>query len=199
MMTAAGTDTVRRHIDLLPLTDFYRRGSSRRRLPEIAWIDGGRMPRPYRDLLVHESDMTPTLEEYYGSPLHIHVLNRNVEEGILSREVVLHLGDRERPVEFGAIKIHLDRFAEGPKRRILEGHIPLGAILREYEIDHGSHPTSFIRIMPDPLMMVALCLTFPTPLYGRCNRLTHTSGAPLAEVVEILPPEKGDGEGEKYL
>lgn len=198
-MTHAMMETVREHVDLLPLTDFYRKGSSVRRLPEIAWIEPEQMPQPYRDLLVHDRDMTPTLEKYHETSLHIHVLNRSLEDGVLSREVILHLGEREQPVEFGAIKIHLDLLPPEPRGRVLEGRIPFGGILRDFDIEHFSQPSSFFWVKPDAMMMVALGLRFPKRLYGRCNTLTHLSGESLAEVVEILPPEGGGREVEDTL
>jgi chorismate-pyruvate lyase len=198
-MAPATMQTLREHVDLLPLTDFYRKGSSNRRLPEIVWVEPDGMPQPYRELLVHDSDMTPTLERFHGSSLHIHVLNRSLEDDVLSREVVLHLGEREHPVEFGAIKIHLDLLPPEPRNRVLEGHMPLGGILRNYEVEHFSHPSSFIRVLPDAMMMVALGLRFPMRLYGRCNTLTHISGETLAEVVEILPPNGEVQYGEDTL
>ena len=37
------------------------------------------MPEPYKRLLVHCHDMTSTLETFYGSPMRITVLSRELE------------------------------------------------------------------------------------------------------------------------
>ncbi len=47
-----------------PLDDFYARAGMR--LPRIERLAGDDIPEPYRALLVHENDMTPTLEKYYS-------------------------------------------------------------------------------------------------------------------------------------
>jgi hypothetical protein len=45
-----------------PLTFFYLRAGT----PELKYesVVGEEMPEPYRSLLVHDDDMTPTLERY---------------------------------------------------------------------------------------------------------------------------------------
>ena len=37
-------------------------------------------------------------------------------------------------------------------------------------------------------MVKYFALQGPQTLYGRCNTLRHRGGAPLADVVEVLPP-----------
>src|SRR5437016_35700 len=88
-----------------PLDDFY----ARRGLPLPPWqqIDGEEMPEPYKSLLVHQNDMTPTLETFHGRTVHLRVLGRERKANDYFREVVLQLESTEQPVEFGAIRIHL--------------------------------------------------------------------------------------------
>ena len=38
-------------------------------------IEGARVPEPYRGLLVHEKDMTPTLEAFHGGDIHLRILS----------------------------------------------------------------------------------------------------------------------------
>ena len=45
-----------------------------RDLPLLELQQGAEIPPPYRDLLVHMREMTPTLEAYYGSSIHIEPL-----------------------------------------------------------------------------------------------------------------------------
>ena len=146
------------------------------------------MPEPYKTLLVHQNDMTPTLENFHGQSVHLRVLGRERRGNEYFREVVLHLEGTEQPVEFGAIKIHLDRFPQVVRRRILEEKWPLGHILKDFNIPHASSPSAFLRVASDPLINSSLGLTGAQLLFGRRNTLLNPAKQPLAEIVEILPP-----------
>ena len=229
---------------LYPLSDFYR--SAGAAAPEVEPIEGEAMPQPYRRLLVHSRDMTPTLEAYFGRPTHLKKLQWHETDDALFRQVLLMVdaeqgvgvqgsgfraserasndgrdphaedGDGvqrsgfsasgrapshnlnpeprtlnpppERPVEFGAIQIHLHRFADAPRQRILEGRVPLGRILHDHTIAHYSRPDGFFRFTSDPVIRDAFALHDDPTLYGRHNVLRNEKHEPLAEVVEILPP-----------
>lgn len=182
-------------IPLHPLSEFYPPGGPE--APRVEPIDGASMPQPQRRLLVHLNDMTPTLEEYCRRPIHLRLLERRVSDEALCRRVVLVAGEQERPIEFGAIRIRLDCFADGPRREILENYRPLGTILHQHHIDHYSKPTRFFRLAPDTAIVEAMGLRGPAPvLYGRQNVLYDRQHRPLAEVVEILPPLERGGSPE---
>jgi len=171
-----------------PLDEFY--AQSGRSLPPCEQIDGELVPEPYKTLLVHENDMTPTLENFHGRGVHLRLLGREQRGNEYFRQVVLQLEGTEQPVEFGAIKIHLERFSPTVRRRILQEQWPLGHILKDFSIPHASRPSAFLRIASDPLINSALGLTGAQVLFGRRNTLFNPSKRPLAEIVEILPPVK---------
>jgi chorismate-pyruvate lyase len=173
-----------------PLDAFYAETGAT--LPPIERIEGDLMPQPWRQLLVHTDDMTPTLEAYYGQNIHIRVLGRRRQGDEYCREVVLHLDGNEQPVEFGANRIRLNRFPEEARRLILEEHEPLGHILRDFQVRHTCEPNAFLRLPADALIKQALGLNGTEPtLYGRHNRLFDPEGRLISEVVEILgPPSK---------
>lgn len=169
-----------------PLAEAYsRRGL---RLPAIERVEGSVVPQPFRDLLVHDRDMTPTLEAFHGEPIHLQVMSRGAPSGILFREVVLITVESARPVEFGAIRIRLDGFGNSARELILEGLIPLGTILKQKEIPHRSDPQRYFRVAPDQVVARALEMEGREPLYGRHNLISSPDGRVLAEMVEILPP-----------
>jgi chorismate-pyruvate lyase len=141
-----------------------------------------------RRLLVHHGDMTPTLEAFHGERIHLRVLARHLDGDALARQVVLTLNDSERPVEFGAIIIHLEHFPATAQAEIREGWTPLGTILATYEIQHTSRPLAFLTVSSDATMNEALALSGPRVLYGRRNILRDASGHELANILEILPP-----------
>ena len=145
------------------------------------------MPEPYRQLLVHSRDMTPTLETFYGGNLGLSVLSRELEPDIYLREVTLNLPSG-RPTEYGAIRIFLNRFPSTARERILKEQYPLGKILELEAIPHLGWPQAFFRVEADAHMRDVLRLGDSQHLFGRRNVLLDGSRHFLAEVVEVLAP-----------
>jgi chorismate-pyruvate lyase len=148
------------------------------------------MPEPYRSLLVHERDMTPTLEKFHASNIHLKILKREQRGDFYFREVVLELDGSELPVEFGANKVSLLLFPPKARQLILEERVPLGRVLRECEIGHTTLAKAFFRVAPDELISSVLHLKTPTALYGRKATIFDGQKRPLSEIVEILPPAR---------
>jgi chorismate-pyruvate lyase len=171
-----------------PLAQFYP--ESGLSLPSAVEVDGSGVPEPYRSLLVHQHDMTPTLEAAYQQRIYLRLLKRIVSGDVVLRQVVLVLDSDEQPVEFGAIRIHLKRLSTEARQQILEGRLPLGRVLQDSGIEHRSRPAAYFHVEPDPQICAALNLKSAQRLYGRRNRLFIPSGEVLAEVVEILPPSR---------
>jgi hypothetical protein len=169
-----------------PLDDFYAQAGLM--LPVIESVPGDDVPEPFRALLVHQDDMTPTLEKFHGDTIHIRVLRRRQRDDFYFREVLLVMDKDERPVEFGAIKINLALFPPAAKADILAERLPLGHILTERAVTHTSRPKGFLRVQSDAFINSALGLTGAHTLYGRRNTHWDPQQRPLAEIVEILPP-----------
>lgn len=169
-----------------PLDEFYAR--ARQPLPPWQVIDSEEVPEPYKQLLVHESDMTSTLEHFHEARVHLRVLSRHRDDNAYSREVVLELDGTNTAVEFGAIKIHLGGFLPAAREGILQERWPLGRILKEFGIPYLSRPKAFLRIASDRRISAALRLSGAHRLYGRRNALSDPQGTALADIVEILPP-----------
>ena len=169
-----------------PLDDFYAQAG--RPLPQIKSVDGDSVPEPFKSLLVHQNDMTPTLEAFYGERIHVEVMHRQQRDDYYFREVVLTTDGSKKPVEFGAIKINLGLFPPPARLRILEERTPLGTILADYHVTHTSRPKAFLHIVSDDFINKALKLDGEHVLYGRRNTLWDPQQRALAEIVEILPP-----------
>jgi chorismate-pyruvate lyase len=169
-----------------PLDDFYAQAG--RGLPPIEGVEGDAVPEPYKSLLVHQDDMTPTLEKFHGERIHLAVLSRQQRDDFYFREVVLLLDKSDKPVEFGVIKINLALFPPAPRKKILEERRPLGTLLADYTITHTSRPKAFLKILSDDFINASLQLSQSQWLYGRRNTLWDPQQRPLAEIVEILPP-----------
>ena len=181
---ASPTEEAARTDVLAPLRFFYGLASHDLR---VTFVKPEEMPDDARWLLVHDTDMTPRLAERHvcGITLDVHAKSRL--GNYLVRASVLRRADDARPVEFGAIGIHLGGFSEDARRLILEGQVPLGGILGQMEVPHTSHPQGFFRIVIDHRLADLLGGWEGQTLYGRCNELRHAGGDPLAEVVEVLP------------
>jgi chorismate-pyruvate lyase len=171
-----------------PLDDFYAQQGLA--LPRIEAVMGDTVPELYRALLVHQDDMTPTLENFHGAKLHLQVLRSQQRGDFYFREVVLVLDGTNRPVEFGAIKMNLALFSSAARKLILEEREPLGHILRDCAVAHASRPKAYLRVESDDFINRALNITGTHTLYGRRNTHFDTQQRALAEIVEILPPEK---------
>jgi chorismate-pyruvate lyase len=157
-------------------------------LPRLDQLKGPDVPQPYKSLLVHSSDMTPTLENFYRQPLRLTVLRNDLQGDRYFREVLLKLAGDSRLVAYGVIRIHLDRLPALARRQVLEEQRPLGHILERAAVPHLSWPQAFFRVESDAHMRAMLRLRAACQLYGRRNVLLNDSRRLLAEVVEILAP-----------
>jgi chorismate-pyruvate lyase len=169
-----------------PLDEFYANAGLI--LPPLTIVPGEEVPQPYRQLLVHEGDMTPTLEAFHKARLHLEVLNREQRGDFYFRQVVLIGDETQARVEFGAIKIFLALFPRAARTDILEERLPLGTILAKHRIIHFSRPKAFLKMESDDFINGALGIAGTHALYGRRNTLSNPDHHSLAEIVELLPP-----------
>ena len=147
------------------------------------------MPQPQRRLLVHDRDMTSTLEQHHGEPLALRVLERRVDDEIYARHIVLHTAH-----DAAARRIRGD-----PRPPPVAGRTGAGGGVpsppapgRDFERPRGAYrgcPGAFFKIYSNELINDSLQLGWSQWLYGRCNCLADRAGRTIAEVIEILPPE----------
>jgi chorismate-pyruvate lyase len=180
---------------IYPLSEFYEQAGLS--LPSAARADVGDVPEPYRSLLVHEHDMTPTLEDAYRQTIQLRVLQYQFRDNMVLRQVALVVQGSEKPVAFGAIKIHLEHFPAQARHLVLARKQPLGTILRTQRMQHTSHPDAFMRVASDSVINGALHLSGSHQLFGRRNVILDSVRRTLAQVVEILPPSNGISHPEK--
>lgn len=174
---------------LAPLRQFYLHAQLP--WPAVELLAGEAVPMPYHHLLVHQRDMTPTLESFHGDDIGIEVLRRERQAEVYCREVILRLAGSGRPVEFGANRIHLHRFPSEARWLILQEQLPLGRILKDHGLPHQTRPLAFFRVTADAFIGKALGVPTGERLLGRQARIAGVDGEPLSEVVEILPPVRG--------
>lgn len=170
---------------LLPFHFFYEK--RRKELPDFTFLEGDEVPYPYRSLLVHQNDMTPTLAAFHHSKLTLHVHEQEANENFVMRLVSLHSANTGIPVEYGAIAIQLGELPEDVRREVIAGEKPLGGILGEYSVEHSGNPSVYFSVPADDLISAALVQEEGENLYGRCNQLIDADGMVFADIVEILP------------
>lgn len=172
-----------------PLDEFYFRQG--RPLPAFTVIAADAMPEPYRPLLVHDRDMTRTLEQFHGGQIHLRVISSYRDGDTYWRESILELDGSGSPVEFGAIKIQLAALPEECRRLILAEHLPFGGILNAAGVRYLSRPSAYLRFEADDFIAESFGLPRGGCFYGRQNTLRREAGETLAEIIEILPPIRG--------
>jgi chorismate-pyruvate lyase len=173
--------------DLLhPLSLFRRNGG--RELPSFEVIGQADVPEPYRGLLVHNGDMTSRLEAFHRGTMVLEVLHCEQTPEAYRREVVLHVDETGRPVEYGAIEIHLEEFAEPLRAQIVQARLPLGALLNRSGLPYRSEPQAYIKLGRDAVMEEIFGAGGES-YYGRCNVLLGEADRELAHIVEVLRPE----------
>jgi len=170
---------------LLPFHYFYEKAGLP--LPDFTFLEGDEVPYPYRSLLVHQNDMTPTLAAFHHSRLYLKVHRHDSNEDFVMRLVSLHSAASEAPVEYGAIAIQLGGLPAEVRAKVIEGETPLGGILGEYQVDHSGAPTAYFSVPADALIAKALNQQEGEILYGRCNQLLNSEEMVFADIVEILP------------
>ena len=172
---------------LWPLNFFYAQDG--RELPELTPLFEEQIPEPYRRLLVHNYNMTPTLENYHSGTIHIEPIHMIKVDEEITREVVLRMDNDEKPVEYSANRIFFPAVTEQARQMIEEAKIPLGTVLRICDCRHTVHPSGFFRIRPTEFMMQVFDMQSKTSLFGRRTTLVGLHGKTIAEVCEILPME----------
>ena len=169
---------------LYPLDLAYRRAGIDP--PSASAVAAEEIPLPYRSLLVHENDMTVTLERHFGGRIVLRPLGAFTRGRSYFRRVLLVHEETGQPVEMGAIRIELDTFEAALREKVLRNEVPLGRILRDGHVDCRSVPKAFLEIAPNPEIMGVFWMREPRLLYGRRTEIVR-EGRKVGDIVEILP------------
>ena len=169
---------------LYPLDLVYQRAGID--LPHVEEVQPGDIPLPYRSLLVHDSDMTLTLERHFGGRVMLRPLSTFTNRGSYFRRVLLVQEYAGQPVEMGSIRMELDAFGEKIRQQIVKNEIPLGRILRDGRFQYKSRVKAFLQVTPNAEMMGVFWMREPRVLYGRRTEIMR-HGAKIGDIVEVLP------------
>jgi len=162
--------------DSLPVKDFQP-------------VEAAEVPEPYRKLLVHSEHMTVTLEERYGTKVHLVVLDRRHDPNTYARKLILRAGADGPVILAGIMRIRLDVCGPEARDRIISESTPLGRILIEQGFLRSIENLAFFRVLVGEALR---------ELFEASGRATFTycrtagislGGAPAVELLEIVSPE----------
>ena len=154
--------------------------------PAAKAIGPDAIPQPYRSLLVHQRDMTLTLEAHFGGRVVLRPLSTFTSGPWYYRRVLLAQEYSGRPVEMGAIRIRLAALPRKVQGEIRRNVVPLGRILRDGGVDFTSMPREFFAVVPNPEMMGVFWMREARTLYGRRTEVL-LDGRAIGDIVEVLP------------
>ena len=154
--------------------------------PSVKEVSPNQIPAPYRSLLVHNDDMTLTLERHFGDRIVLRPLSTFSYSGWYFRRVLLVQEYSGRPVEMGAIRINLEVFDQRLRAKILKNKIPLGRILRDKHFSYINRVKAFLAITPNLEMMGLFWMRESKILYGRRTEILQRNKK-IGDIVEILP------------
>ena len=169
---------------LYPLDLVYERAGIE--VPHVEVVQPEDIPLPYSTLLVHDSDMTLTLERHFGGRVMLRPLSTFTLRGSYFRRVLLVQEYAGQPVEMGAIRMELDAFGDRIRQQIVRNEIPLGRILRDGRFKYTSRVKAFLQVTPNPEMMGVFWMREPRTLYGRRTEIIR-HGTKIGDIVEVLP------------
>ncbi len=169
---------------LYPLDVVYRKAGVA--MPEWSIIAPDDIPSPYRSMLVHDNDMTSTLERHYGGRVVLRALSTFSRGVWYFRRVLLVQEYTGRPVEMGAIRIKLDAFGPRLKAAIVKNEVPLGRILADGRFEYRSRVKGYLAMTPNAEMMGIFWMREPRTLYGRRTEIIR-AGRKIGDIVEVLP------------
>ena len=154
--------------------------------PAATAIAPDAIPQPYRSLLVHQRDMTLTLEAHFGGRVALRPLATFTIGAWYYRRVLLAQEYSGRPVEMGAIRMKLAALPRKVQVEIRRNRVPLGRLLRDAGVDFTSMPREFFEVVPNPEMMGVFWMREAKTLYGRRTEVLLDSRA-IGDIVEVLP------------
>jgi hypothetical protein len=171
---------------LFPLDLVYLRAGIA--LPKAKIASPYDIPLPYRSLLVHESDMTLTLEQHFGGRVALRVLSTYHSTHWYLRRVLLVQEYSGRPVQMGAIRMNLNMLKPRIRAQVFRNEVPFGRILRDAGVGFRTQSNVFLKVISNSEMMGVFWMREPRTLYGRQTEVFSAVGAKIGDIIEVLPP-----------
>lgn len=156
-------------------------------LAKAEHVPAAMLPESYRKMLAHDHHMTVTMEEHYGCPVNVKILDRRQDGDVYSRKIVLIESERKRVVQYGIVRFDLRYVTQAVRDEILAGQVPLGRVLINHNVLRHIDLGALLRITAGPMLADELAMPENGVTYGRlatifCNQL------PAVDLLEIPAP-----------
>ena len=181
----------------------------------VSVVNAKDVVEPFHSLLAHHSHMTVAMEGFHGHAVSLNVVTGMVDEVggevFYTREIFLtspqfqsekfsslqcaraSSNGQEYVVQYGIVRIAVDRLPKDVVTRIQSGGTPLGRILIEADLHREVRCVSLFEVVPGPHFS-ELCLGFKQGIisrtYGRFATI-NISSEPVIELFEVVIPPVG--------
>lgn len=155
---------------------------------QVEVLEGAALTGAYSGLLDHTHHMTVTLEERYGAPVHLEVLEVDQSGDSYSRKLILRAGEGGPVVLAGIMRFRLECVDQEVREEILEARTPLGRILIEHQVLRKIETIAFLRFPLGNSFGKLLDATGKESFtYGRLA-IIFCDEEPAVELLELIPP-----------
>ncbi len=148
-------------------------------------VEQDQMPLTYRQLLAHDHHMTVTVENHYGEPVRVEVLQRRSDQNRYAREILLRLQNSGQVVQYGIMRVDLEQIPEPGRKAIRSEQVPLGRVLIQHVELRQVRLDTLYRIQPGARLARLLELPPGRIIYGR-TALICLNGHPAVELLEVV-------------
>jgi hypothetical protein len=145
------------------------------------------LPESYRKMLAHEHHMTVTMEQYYGCPVAVRIIDRKLDGDIYSRKIVLVETKTEKVVQFGIVRFDLGYVTQPVRDEILKGETPLGRVLINHNVLRHIDLGALLRMTAGPPLAKHLAMPSGGITYGRLATI-FCNQRPAVDLLEIPAP-----------
>lgn len=157
----------------------------------IAAVPPERVPDGPRRLLDHGSHMTVAMERFHGGPVALRVVDRREDAaGRYAREILL-TGPDNRIVQYGIVRIDLERLGPEAAEAIREERTPLGRILLTAGLLCDVQGVALIEVTPGEHLRGLFGHPPAATTFGRVAEIV-VAGSPAIELLEIVAPGTAD-------
>ena len=171
--------------ELKKLTDLFP--SDRPLIAKAEHVASALVPEPYQTLLVHNSHMTVTMEQYHRSRVDVRILDRSYAGNIYSRKILLLKSGTDQVVQFGIVRFDFQYVTDVVREEILAGEIPLGRVLINHNVLRHIDLGAVLRITAGPELAELFGRKAGSITYGRLATI-FCNQQPAVDLLEISAP-----------
>jgi chorismate-pyruvate lyase len=141
----------------------------------------------YATLLAHENHMTVTVEQFFGSPVDVKVLDTNITATHYARKILLARQSDRQIVQFGIMRLKLSCLSAPVRKEVESQRTPLGRILIQNNVLREVHLVKLWKVQLGPDLASYFGVAEGTVTYGR-TAMIDCNGEPGVELLEIVRP-----------